>query len=530
MSVTTNNFYGAKGRRKIYHISKVLDENVKKLKSDKIPKDFRPRIDGPSVGWKTFFRQQEAFSYARRKSSDLHVFSFESESLGSETGQRMFLVASYPVFWHYYRQLDQQKKTHYELIPEGSVCKLYFDLEFPKENNRNCDGSTMTDIFIKYVTRWMEEIFKVQCSKEHVLSLDASTEKKFSRHLIFQLKKTAFQDNIHAGNFVKFILQKLKVEINKLKKNLSDVLDFDETSFISKSDNSSDEQTVPCVNRLDSQRRSQEQDKNNHKASKVMDRFTEEELLSMVVRNKNNEETLFCDQGVYTKNRNFRLYQSRKFGKSNPLVISEDNLYIPPKDEVMSYEHLIFNDSLIANIEYSPALRILQFALVCQFSNRLSSGNVEAKTCGKAEDIVEGFTKSPYPEIDNFISSTLKTDSKAGRIRHWTYFSQGELIVYDIVGYRYCHNIEREHKSNNIMLLADLKRGVYYQKCHDPECKYLSYKSPDKSIPKEALPSFYFDESFDEFDEGVDDMDILNAALEMEKTIDDRINENMDKT
>ncbi|VDI75055.1 Hypothetical predicted protein [Mytilus galloprovincialis] len=253
------------------------------------------------------------------------------------------------------------------------------------------------------------------------------------------------------GNFVKFILQKLKEEINKLKQNLSDVLDFDESSIISQSDNSADEQTVPCENRLDPQTHSHEHDKTDYKASKIMDRYTEEEFLAMVVRTKNNEETLFCDQGVYTKNRNFRLFQSRKFGKNNPLVISEDNLYIPPKDDVLSFEHIIFNDSLIANIEYSPALRILQFDSESQFSNKFSNGTVQAKTSGKAEDVVEGFTKSPYPEIDDFISSTLTTDSVAGRIRHWTYFSQGELIVYDIVGYRYCYNIEREHKSNNIM-------------------------------------------------------------------------------
>lgn len=65
--------------------------------------------------------------------------------------------------------------------------------------------------------------------------------------------------------------------------------------------------------------------------------------------------------------------------------------------------------------------------------------------------MVAGFTQSPYPEIDDFISSTLKSHSKYGRIRQWTYFNQGELIVYDIAGYRYCHNIGREHQSNNIM-------------------------------------------------------------------------------
>jgi hypothetical protein len=27
-------------------------------------------------------------------------------------------------------------------------------------------------------------------------------------------------------------------------------------------------------------------------------------------------------------------------------------------------------------------------------------------------------------------------------------------------------------------LIADLKRRVFYQKCHDPDCKVLNYKSP----------------------------------------------------
>jgi len=36
-------------------------------------------------------------------------------------------------------------------------------------------------------------------------------------------------------------------------------------------------------------------------------------------------------------------------------------------------------------------------------------------------------------------------------------------------------------------------------------------------IPKEALPSYYFEDSFDE---DVDDMDILNAAVEVEKNLD----------
>ena len=27
-------------------------------------------------------------------------------------------------------------------------------------------------------------------------------------------------------------------------------------------------------------------------------------------------------------------------------------------------------------------------------------------------------------------------------------------------------------------IVVDLKRGVYYQKCHDPDCKSIDYRSP----------------------------------------------------
>lgn len=37
----------------------------------------------------------------------------------------------------------------YEVIPEGSVCKLYFDLEFHKPSNRGADGKAMVKSLIQ---------------------------------------------------------------------------------------------------------------------------------------------------------------------------------------------------------------------------------------------------------------------------------------------------------------------------------------------------------------------------------------------
>lgn len=37
----------------------------------------------------------------------------------------------------------------YEVIPEGTVCKLYFDLEFHKPSNKGADGKTMVSRLIQ---------------------------------------------------------------------------------------------------------------------------------------------------------------------------------------------------------------------------------------------------------------------------------------------------------------------------------------------------------------------------------------------
>ena len=59
----------------------------------------------------------------------------------------------------------------------------------------------------------------------------------------------------------------------------------------------------------------------------------------------------------------------------------------------------------------------------------------------------------------------------------------GWKIRFEIGGNRYCMNKRREHKSNHIYIIVDLKRSCFYQKCHDTECS--QYISPSFSIPME---------------------------------------------
>lgn len=113
-----------------------------------------------------------------------------------------------------------------------------------------------------------------------------------------------------------------------------------------------------------------------------------------------------------------------------------------------------------------------------------------------------------------FVLNNEGLTSALTAIRRWNYFAAEQLLVYDIVKYRWCKNVQRFHKSNNIMyvvftswgfpffmvcvvvvfffksvfllwflifwrIIVDLKEEVWYQKCHDPECR--NFRSSSKS-------------------------------------------------
>ncbi|GIY67720.1 hypothetical protein CEXT_365861 [Caerostris extrusa] len=157
---------------------------------------------------------------------------------------------------------------------------------------------------------------------------------------------------------------------------------------------------------------------------------TTEELKYLFVQDKEGNSINFCDEGVYTKNRNFRLFLSTKNG--NVKLLSYDIDEVPVK---------------IPRRNISPKNKL-----------NISGSN----------------SKSPFPEVDVFVSSIIKDDLATGFIRKWSYLQTEEILVYEIGNYRFCNNIGRHHNSNNIMIIVDMKKKIYYQKCHDPQCRVRS--------------------------------------------------------
>nr|XP_058158293.1 DNA-directed primase/polymerase protein isoform X2 [Dasypus novemcinctus] len=465
---------------------KQVEERASHYERTPLSSVYRPRLskpeEPPSI-WKLFYRQTQAFNFVKSCKEEVHVFALECK-VGD--GQRIYLVTTYAQLWFYYK--SRKTLLHcYEVIPENAVCKLYFDLEFNKLANPVADGQQMVALLIEYVCKALQEFYNVNCSAEDVFNLDSSTDEKFSRHLIFQLHDVAFKDNIHVGNFVRKILQPALTLID----HEDDLIPETRSNGISHFSEAAIKQAI-SFNKMST-------DKNIGQSStldsKKLERLesakqSSSDLSFLVVKNSIGKKHLFVDLGVYTRNRNFRLYKSSKIGKHVAFEVAEDNKFFPKQSKNISEEKQHFLSSLVSNIRFSDTLQIL----TCNTSeSKQIRGEYSVSTSTSVKSI-EGFQCSPYPEIDHFVLSLVNKNGIEGGIRRWNYFFPEELLVYDICKYRWCENIGRAHKSNNIMILVDLKNEVWYQKCHDPVCKAESFKSDYFSLPPEVCLPFLFEE------------------------------------
>ncbi|NXG43793.1 PRIPO protein, partial [Psilopogon haemacephalus] len=446
-------------KRKWEERLKKVEELSSYYERNPLPPIYRPRLSKPlqpSSVWKIFCRQAEAFDYVKTCKEDVHVFALEKNT---QNGQRFYLVTTYKELWFYYTKGYKTSLMHcYEVIPEQDPCKLYFDLEFHKPANPGADGKSMVAKLIELVSQKLKKLYDVNCSAKDVLNLDSSTDEKFSRHLIFLPQNTVFKDNMHVGNFVRSILQPA------LR-----LMESEAAAAIPEGAGAVSQCSAEGIG-LDGSLASKGCPATAHQTKDLETSQQGEnwEFSFLVVNDKEGNKQLFVDLGVYTKNRNFRMYKSSKAGKNVILKIAEDNKFVPKCEDDVSLEEAYFLSSLICNIS-------LYVAFV-------------------STDSMEGYQVSPYPEIDSFVCSLVNKDGVQGGIRRWNYFSLEEILVYDISGYRWCENIGRAHKSNNIMILVDLKKEVWYQKCHDPVCREKNFKSQSFPLPPRICLPFLFKE------------------------------------
>ncbi|XP_020512460.2 DNA-directed primase/polymerase protein [Labrus bergylta] len=450
---------------------KKVEQLAQSFQLNPLASRYKPRLwpCQPSSVWKLFPRQSMAIGFAQSCKEAVHMFALEKEN--TPQGQRIYLVTSYTELWHYYRTYTQSLMHCYEVIPEGAVCKLYFDLEFHKPSNKGADGKAMVSSLIKYVCDKLMEVYGIECSTKNVLNLDSSTGDKFSRHLIFNLENAAFKDNIHVGWFIHAILQPI---LSTPKSGCFMNVGMNSEAPSSKTRGGHDVSLEEEEDEL----------AENQKAKRC--KKEETDLRFLQVKNKDAQDCLFVDLGVYTRNRNFRLYKSSKVGKNAAFNVADDNTFTAKPEKGVSVEESVFLASLVCNVSFTGQ-RILTWDIP-EMKESKTSGCQNQSGSASNSDPISGYLSSPHQEVDNFVLTVVQKNGIHGGIRRWNYFAAEQLLVYDISKYRWCENVDRFHKSNNIMIVVDLKEEVWYQKCHDPQCR--NFRSSSYPLPQEICVSY----------------------------------------
>lgn len=420
-SLTTKMFYGS-SKRSSYQLIPTSSNVCKKLRREPCHLTNIKRLLGPPAGWKNFPRQQEALDYVKTKSHGCMTFTYEQSN-----GQRYFMVAHPETFWYYDSRKPLNERHTYEIIMENHPCKLYFDLEFDHKENPESNGVKMLETFVKIILMFVKQKFDLACNEDDVLDLDSSTVDKFSHHLIFQ--SLVFSNNLQAGYFVKFVC----AEVNK---------------FLSEDHNLED---------------------NGYFCGGI----TTKDLLNL-----RTDKGLFCDQSVYSRNRHFRLFKSSKLKKNVPLVLSSTNKY---KLSQMAhcedcFDKQIFLKSLIT-FGWDGQVLLNFTNMTSQISSEsLRQTRMDQENKSKCQS---SYASSPFPRIDRFISDLVFP----GKIFRNHYFPSVNRLVYSIVKNRYCGNVKRQHKNNNVKYVVDLNEMYWYQKCYDPDCH--QYRSNGTKLPDE---------------------------------------------
>ena len=106
----------------------------------------------------------------------------------SAAGKRRYLVGHLGRFLDlYWRKSDSNRRHFYELIREGTPCRLYLDLEFTRAANPEINDDIAEQLvteLIQELSSSLKQVYNFDVDRSAFVDLDSSTPKKFSRHLI----------------------------------------------------------------------------------------------------------------------------------------------------------------------------------------------------------------------------------------------------------------------------------------------------------------------------------------------------------
>jgi hypothetical protein len=499
--------------------------------------------------FRIFYRQEQAFHYMDNELSAeqrgyVKVYSFETMF----TGKRKFLVASFDDFISaYFTSCRRPEDRHfYEIIREGFPCRPYFDLEFAIDDGISDEqyeslrrrGDHAVEMWINLVLWKILEITGIALGYQHVVVLDSSTSRKFSKHVIILVEDSVSGKELFAANnqsiafLVASIMQDITEEVKTAQ--LYPINNPDESHI----------RSPP----LSSRRRPRPP------YTKLWFESKDESRRSFIV-----------DLGVYSRNRAFRLLGSCKFGKSTLMQVlpsdtavytgltnainatSASNLneirrcrlersFVISSNLIKSYAYeiqrscghsdaqyrfhgafLSFNFNANIHLNLARDFASIDEQGICGWPGFYSNTSTSMPRCANIvspdhqssshsistsswkESLVlecrERKKSSPFPTLDDYVIKMMGCRGGiVGEINGWRLSCNRQRnppvyrVRYQLLHNRWCSHVQRQHKSNGIMLEVDYMSASLYQLCWDPECR--GYRSDAIPIPPALLPTF----------------------------------------
>ncbi|KAK2077432.1 hypothetical protein QBZ16_004277 [Prototheca wickerhamii] len=187
-------------------------------------------------------------------------------------------------------------------------------------------------------------------------------------------------------------------------------------------------------------------------------------------------ECLLVDQAVYSRNRAFRLPLSSKFGKEAVLLSSGrfggQGLR----------ERQVFDRSLVCRAGGPRRVEWGDCGLPGGCAPRFAAGPPArtGSSCSLRYD------PCPMAGLAPFVVAVCQQGGACpnASIRSWTFLPEGALMLFNIAGCRYCARIGREHRSNGVFIVVDLRGGAWTQRCYDPDCR--AFRGPFTALPPDV--------------------------------------------
>lgn len=330
----------------------------------------------------------------------------------------------------------------YEVLLQDRPCWLYFDLEFSKTANPSADPEAVTTVFYSELSRFCREVLDVVVEMSSVVEVDASTQAKFSKHIIMK-GIFAFANNAQVGMVVAEFVAYL-VSQRAIPGSESGHLFF-----------------------------------NSGKGPAVSNCGAED------------RKHVLVDKSVYSRNRCFRLPFSTKFGEQRPFLFCRASTVgeSPAMLLLRSYAGFLpAGTRIFRNAFVPPDLR--HEAHGTRPLKLVATGQLEGHERLTERHGLLLFLLSAWDAVRREHDRAAGPAVESARVQSCcTVGSPGtDFLVVGLAGNRFCCCKGGSHLSNGIYLVVDPRQRTFVQKCHDDDCR--PFRSREHQVPAGLIDAY----------------------------------------